>query len=81
MKQVLETEVFIVTTEEYVGLQPKIADGASQLLLAVFGENGRSDRKLLEISSIPLHAPPAVKLLLESGGVVVRDKTQSKGDV
>ena len=63
--QALKTEVLMVTTEEYASLQPKIADGASQVLLEVFGEKGRSVRKLLGISSIPLHVPLAVELLLE----------------
>ncbi len=63
--QVLRTEVWVVTTDEYVSFQPKIADGASQLLLDVFGEKGRSVRKLLGVASIPLHAPLAVELLLE----------------
>ena len=65
VKQVLKTEIYMVTTPEFVALQPKTADGASQLLLAVFGEQGRSVRKLLGVSSIPLHAPLAVELLVE----------------
>jgi enamine deaminase RidA (YjgF/YER057c/UK114 family) len=63
--QVLKTEVWLVTTDDYVPLQPKIADGASQVLFEIFGEKGRSVRKLLGIASIPLHAPLAVELLLE----------------
>ena len=63
--RVLKTEVWMVTTDDYVPLQPQIADGASQLLLDIFGENGRSVRKLLGVASIPLHAPLAVELLLE----------------
>ena len=63
--RVLKTEVWRVTTDDYVPLQPQIADGASQLLLDVFGQNGRSVRKLLGVASIPLHAPLAVKLLFK----------------
>lgn len=65
VRQVLKTEVWMVTTDAYVDMQPKIADGASQLLLEIFGEKGRSVRKLLGVTSIPLHAPLAVELLLE----------------
>lgn len=65
VKRVLKTEVWMVTTDDYVPLQPQIADGASQLLLEIFGEQGRSVRKLLGVASIPLHAPLAVELLVE----------------
>lgn len=65
IKQVLKTEIYMVSTPEFVVLQPKTADGASELLLAVFGEQGRSVRKILGVSSIPLHVPLVVELLLE----------------
>ncbi len=63
--RVLRTEVHLVTTDAFVALQPEIADGASQLLLQIFGENGLSVRKLTSVPSIHLHVPVAVELLLE----------------
>ncbi|HEY2040267.1 MAG TPA: RidA family protein [Edaphobacter sp.] len=63
--RVLKTEVYLVTTDDFITLQPKIADGASNLLLEVFGSKGLSVRKVLGVSSIPLHVPVMVELLFE----------------
>ncbi len=63
--RVLKTEVYLVTTDDFVALQPRIADGASQALLQVLGERGLSVRKIMGVASIPLHAPVAVELLFE----------------
>lgn len=63
--RVLKTEVYLVTTDAFVDFQPKIADGASELLLEIFGENGRSVRKIMGVTSVPLRAPLMVELLLE----------------
>jgi hypothetical protein len=54
-----------VTTEELVARQPKIADGVSNLLLEIFGNKGFSVRKIMGVSSIPLHVPLMVELLFE----------------
>jgi enamine deaminase RidA (YjgF/YER057c/UK114 family) len=66
--RVLKTEVYLVTTDDFVAIQPKIADGASQLLLEVFGDKGLSVRKIMGVSSIPLHVPVMVELLFEVQG-------------
>lgn len=63
--RVLKTEVYLVTTEEFVPMQPKIADGASELLLEIFGTRGLSVRKIMGVSTIPLHVPVMVELLFE----------------
>jgi enamine deaminase RidA (YjgF/YER057c/UK114 family) len=63
--QVLKTEVYLVTTDDFVAIQPKIADGASQLLLDIFGDKGRSVRKIMGVSSIPMQVPVMVELLFE----------------
>jgi enamine deaminase RidA (YjgF/YER057c/UK114 family) len=63
--RVLKTEVSMVTTDDFVANQPKIADGASQLLLDIFGSRGLSVRKVMGVVSIPLHVPVMVELLFE----------------
>ena len=62
---VLKTEVYMVTTEDLLEDQPKIADGASLLLLQVFGDRGYSVRKIVGVAGIALNAPVAVELLFE----------------
>ncbi|SDF90294.1 Enamine deaminase RidA, house cleaning of reactive enamine intermediates, YjgF/YER057c/UK114 family [Terriglobus roseus] len=66
--RVLKTEVYLATTDEFVAMQPRIADGASQLLLDVFGDKGLSVRKIMGVASMPLHAPVMVELLFEVDG-------------
>lgn len=63
--RVLKTEVYLATTEDFIAHQPKIADGASELLLQIFGSRGLSVRKIMGVSSIPLRVPLMVELLLE----------------
>jgi enamine deaminase RidA (YjgF/YER057c/UK114 family) len=63
--RVLRTEVYLVTTEDFITHLPRIADGASELLLEVFGDRGLSVRKIMGVSSIPLGVPLMVELLLE----------------
>lgn len=55
--RVLKTEVYLATTEDFIAHQPKIADGASELLLQIFGSRGLSVRKIMGVSSIPLRVP------------------------
>jgi enamine deaminase RidA (YjgF/YER057c/UK114 family) len=63
--RILKTEVYLVTTEDLIPHLPRIADGASNLLLSIFGDHGLSARKVMGVASIPLHAPVMVELLLE----------------
>jgi enamine deaminase RidA (YjgF/YER057c/UK114 family) len=44
---------------------PKVADGASELLLSVFGERRIPPRIVLGVSSIPLGMPVEIELVLE----------------
>lgn len=63
--RVLKTELYLVTTDDFAALQPKIGDGTSQLLLDVFGNKGLSVRKIMGVASIPLNAPVMLELLFE----------------
>jgi enamine deaminase RidA (YjgF/YER057c/UK114 family) len=65
--RVLKTEVYVVATDRHTSELPRIADGASELLRDVFGEEMRSVRKVLGVASIPLGVPVMVEILLEVG--------------
>ena len=47
---------------------PKLADGASELLEDIFGKERTSTRMVLGIASLPLGAPVAVELIVETAG-------------
>lgn len=44
-----------------------VVDGASDLLVAVFGEAGRHARSVVGVADGPLHAPVEIELLVEVG--------------
>jgi enamine deaminase RidA (YjgF/YER057c/UK114 family) len=54
-----------LATEEDFSAQPKVADGASELLRDVFGEDKLPVRMVLGVASLPLGVPVVVELLFE----------------
>lgn len=44
--------------------QPKVADGASEVLAAAFGEAGRHARAAVGVAALPLGAPVEVEVVL-----------------
>ena len=46
--------------------QPKVANGASDLLVKIFGEAGRHCRSALGVAELPLNAPVEVELVVEA---------------
>lgn len=45
--------------------QPRVANGASELLIAVYGEAGRHARLALGAAELPLGAPVEIELIVE----------------
>src|SRR5580692_7448053 len=48
--------------------QPKVADGASELLQDVFGKNKNPSRLVYGVASLPLGAPVELEVIFEVGG-------------
>ncbi|TDF93019.1 RidA family protein [Paenibacillus piri] len=47
------------------GDQPYVMNGASNLLIEVFGENGRHARSAIGTSDLPFHTPVEIELIVE----------------
>ncbi|MZQ82272.1 RidA family protein [Paenibacillus sp. 5J-6] len=47
------------------GDQPYVINGASDLLVAVFGEKGRHARSAIGTSDLPFHTPVEIELIVE----------------
>jgi enamine deaminase RidA (YjgF/YER057c/UK114 family) len=62
--RIVRLGVFIATEGDF-RQHPKVADGASELLLAVFGAGRISVRTVLGVASIPLGTPIELELTLE----------------
>lgn len=62
--RVVKLGVYIATEGDFRD-HPKVADGASELLLKVFGKEMLSGRVVLGVASIPLGMPVEIELVLE----------------
>ena len=57
---------FVASAPGFTG-QPKVINGASDLLGEVFGEAGRHARSAVGVAELPLGAPVEVELIVEVG--------------
>ncbi|MFK7882929.1 MAG: RidA family protein [Phycisphaerales bacterium] len=61
---VIRVGVFVASSPDFGG-QPAIANGASDLLAAVFGDAGRHARAAVGVASLPLNAPVEIEFMFE----------------
>jgi len=59
---VLRVGVFVASEEEFAD-QPRVANGASELFLAVFGDGGRHVRTAVGVNVLPMNAPVEVEVI------------------
>lgn len=64
VKQVLRLGVFVASTPDFTG-QPQVANGASDLIAAVFGEAGRHARAAIGVAALPSGATVEVEATVE----------------
>ena len=62
--RVVKLTVYLATEESFLA-QPKVADGASELLRDVFGEDKLPVRMVLGVASLPLGVPVIVEVVFE----------------
>ncbi len=63
VSQVVKVVVFVASTPDFTA-QPKVANGASELLGEVFGDAGRHARSAVGVAALPLGAPVEVEVLV-----------------
>ncbi len=64
VKRVVKAVVFVASTPDFTA-QPKVANGASELLGEVFGDAGRHARSAVGVASLPLDVPVEIELVVE----------------
>lgn len=64
VKRIVRVGGFVNCTEDFTA-QPKVINGASDLLVAVFGDRGRHARAAVGVNSLPAGAPVEVELVAE----------------
>jgi enamine deaminase RidA (YjgF/YER057c/UK114 family) len=62
--RVVKVTVWVASSEDFID-QPKVANGASDVLVEIFDDAGRHARAAVGVSSLPLGAPVEVELTVE----------------
>jgi len=60
--RIVQMLVFVASTPDF-GLQSKVADAASDLLVEVLGENGRHARTATGVAGLPLNTPVEIQMV------------------
>lgn len=62
VRQIVKVVVYVASTPDFIG-QPAVANGASELLGAVFGDAGKHARSAVGVACLPLDAPVELELV------------------
>ncbi len=62
--RVVKVTGFVASAAGFTG-QPQVVNGASELLLEVFGDAGRHARSAVGVAELPLNATVEVELIVE----------------
>jgi enamine deaminase RidA (YjgF/YER057c/UK114 family) len=64
ISRVVKLTGFVASAPDFAG-QPQVVNGASELLLEIFGEAGRHARSAVGVAELPLNAPVEIELIVE----------------
>ena len=64
VRRVVKVVGFVASGPEFTG-QPQVVNGASELLVEVFGDAGRHARSAVGVAALPLNAPVEVEVVVE----------------
>lgn len=67
VQQVVKLRVLVNSTPDFTD-QPAVANGASDLIVELFGESGKHARAAVGVASLPLGVSVEVELVLEVSG-------------
>ncbi len=62
LERIIKVTVFVASSDGFTA-QPKIANGASEFLVKVFGEKGKHVRSAVGVSELPLGAPVEIEMI------------------
>jgi enamine deaminase RidA (YjgF/YER057c/UK114 family) len=64
IKRVIKVTVFVNSTNGFTD-QPKVANGASDLLVKIFGDNGKHVRSAVGVNELPIDSSVEVEMIVE----------------
>ncbi len=67
IRRIVKVTGFVASAPGFGG-QPQVVNGASELLIEVFGEDGRHARSAVGVAELPLNSPVEVELIAEVRG-------------
>lgn len=62
IEEIVKLTVFVNSADGYSD-QPKIANGASNLMVEIFGEKGKHTRSAVGVSGLPLDSPVEIEMI------------------
>jgi enamine deaminase RidA (YjgF/YER057c/UK114 family) len=67
IRRIVKVTGFVASAPDFTG-QPQVVNGASELLLDIFGEAGRHARSAVGVAVLPMDAPVEIELIAEVAG-------------
>jgi len=64
IEQIVKLTVFVNSSAGFSG-QPKVANGASEFLVQIFGDKGKHARSAVGVSELPLNAPVEIEMIVK----------------
>ncbi len=64
IERIIKLTVFVNNVDGF-GAQPKVANGASELMVKIFGENGKHARSAVGVNGLPLDAPVEIEMIVK----------------
>jgi len=64
IEQIVKVTVFVNSADGFIN-QPKVANGASELLLKIFGDSGRHVRSAVGVNELPLDAALEIEMVVK----------------
>ncbi|RJP68603.1 MAG: RidA family protein [Ignavibacteriales bacterium] len=62
VERILKLTVFVNSADDFTA-QPKVANGASELCVKIFGEEGKHVRSAVGVNQLPLGAPVEIEMI------------------
>ena len=64
IRRIVKVTVFVNSADGFIK-QPQVANGASELLVKIFGENGKHVRSAVGVNELPINAPVEIEMIAE----------------
>ncbi len=64
IERIVKLTVFVNSSDSFTD-QPKVANGASELLIKIFGEKGKHARSAVGVNALPLNAAVEIEMICE----------------